>query len=236
MSLSIASRSVGDITVLTCTGRIVEGDESTALESSVKNLLPMQPCVVLDVGAVTSVDSSGLGLLLRLRTLTRAATGDLKLCGANHHVRDVLRVTKLSRVLPPYDSELEAITAFYAPGDVDDPWTPLDVDVLCVHSSVDVLAYAREVLKQAGYGVATTSNVSDGRVLLRATTAPVLVIDSDSRARIAALAGEDPGLRCAVISWPANISTEDPGDAARELLDGVNRALAGHSRRDKRQR
>jgi hypothetical protein len=89
---------------------------------------------------------------------------------------------------------VEAITAFYTPGDVDEPWAPLEVDVLCVHSSVDVLAYAREVLKQAGYGVMPASNVSDGRVLLRATTAPVLVIDADLRARIAALAGEDPGL------------------------------------------
>ena len=41
MSLSIASRSVGDIIVLTCTGRIVEGDEATTLESFVKKLLPV---------------------------------------------------------------------------------------------------------------------------------------------------------------------------------------------------
>ena len=90
MSLSIASRSVGDITVLTCTGRIVEGDEATTLESYVKKLLPWQPYIVVDAGGVTFVDSCGLGLLLRLRTLARTAAGDLKLCAANHRVRDVL--------------------------------------------------------------------------------------------------------------------------------------------------
>jgi len=230
MSLSIASRAVGDITVLTCTGRIVEGDESTALESQVKKLLPAQSYIVLDLGGVATVDSCGLGLLLRLRTIARMAAGDLKVCGANHRVREVLRVTKLDKVLPPYDSELEAVKAFYTSGEVDDPWTPLDVDVLCVHSSLDVLAYARELLKQAGYGVVTATNISDARVLLRATTPAALVIDADSRARLAALTGEDPGARLTVIPWPADFSTEDPGDAAHHLLAEVTRVLDDPSR------
>ena len=225
MSLSIASRSVGDITVLTCTGRIVEGDEATTLESYVRKLLPMQRYIVVDAGGVTFVDSCGLGLLLRLRTIARTAAGDLKLCAVNHHVGEVLRVTKLAGVLPPYPSELEAITAFYTPVEADDPWTRLEVDVICVHSSLDVLVYARELLKQAGYGVVTASNVSDARVLLRATSPRVLVIDSDSRARLAALTGEDPSAHLAVVGWLADFSTEDPGDAAHQLLSEVNRAI-----------
>ena len=229
MSLSIASRSLGDITVLTCTGRIVEGDEATTLESCVKKVLPLQPYIVVDVGGVTFVDSCGLGLLLRLRTLARTAAGDLKLCAANHQVREVLRVTRLGGVLPPYQSELEAITAFYTSVEADTPWAPLEVDVLCVHSSLDVLVYAREVLKHAGYGVGTASNVSDARVLLRATRPRVLLIDSDSRARLAALTGEDPATQLAVVGWPADFSTEDPGDAAHQLLSEVNRALTDAS-------
>jgi len=229
MSLSIASRSVGDIIVLTCTGRIVEGDEATTLESYVTKLLPWQPYIVVDAGGVTFVDSCGLGLLLRLRTLARTAAGDLKLCAANHRVREVLGVTKLAGVLPPYPSELEAITAFYTSVEADDPWARLEKDVLCVHSSLDVLVYARELLKQAGYGVVTTSNVSDARVLLRATRPRVLVIDSDSRARLVTLTGEDPSTRLAVVGWPADFSTEDPGDAAHQLLSEVNRALTDAS-------
>ena len=135
-------------------------------------------------------------------------------------------MTKLEGALPRYPSELDAIAAFYAPVEADDPWRSLKVDVLCVHSSLDVLAYAREVLKQAGYGVASASNVSDARVLLRATAAPVLVIDSDGQARLAALTGEDPARRAAVVGWPADFSTDDAGAAARELLAAVNRAVA----------
>jgi anti-anti-sigma factor len=226
MSLSIASRSVGDISVLACTGRIVEGDEVAALEACVKKLLPWQPYIVLDLGGVTFVDSCGLGLLLRLRTLVRADAGDLKVCAANHHVGEVLRVTRLDGVLSRYESELEAITAFYTPVKADDPWRSLRVDVLCVHSSLDVLAYARELLKQVGYGVATASNVSDARVLLRATTPRALVIEPDSHARLAALTGEDPAGRLAVVAWPEGFSTEEAGAAAHELLAELNQAVA----------
>lgn len=226
MSLSMASRSVGDISVVACTGRIVEGDEAAMLEAHVKKLFPWQPYIVLDLAGVTFVDSCGLGLLLRLRTLARTAAGDLKVCAANHRVDEVLRITRLDGVLPRYESELEAITAFYTPARPEDPWRSLEVDVLCVHASLDVLAYAREVLKQAGFGVATASNVSDARMLLRATAPRVLVIDSDSHARLAALTGEDPGGRLAVVAWPEGFSTEDAGAAAHELLAGVNLAVA----------
>src|SRR6187401_3445143 len=105
MSLSIASRSLGDISILACTGRIVEGDEAATLEAAVTKLLPWQPFVVLDLGGVTFVDSCGLGLLLRLRTLARSTAGDLKVCAANHHVSEVLRVTRLDGVLQRYESE-----------------------------------------------------------------------------------------------------------------------------------
>jgi anti-anti-sigma factor len=223
VSLSIASRSLGDITVVACTGRIVDGDETTSLESHVKKLLPMQPYIVLHLGGITVVDSCGLGLLLRLRTLARTAGGDLKLCAANHHVREVLRVTKLDGVLATYESEPDAITAFYAPDKADDPWASPKVDVLCVHPSLDVLAYVREVLKQSGYGVATASNVSDARVLLRATTPRVMVIDSDWQARLATLIGEDPATQLALVPWPADFSTQNPGDAAQQLLAEVKR-------------
>lgn len=227
MSLSIDSRVVGDIMVVACAGRIVEGDESTALEACVDKLLPLLPNIVLNLRGVTFIDSAGLGLLLRLRGLARAAAGDLKLSAVNQHFGDVLRTTKLAAVLPPYESEREAIVAFYsAPGAGDDP-ASLEVDVLCVHPSPDVLAYARELLKRAGYGVTAASNTSDARVLLHATTPSVLVIGPEWLQTLAAL--EDAGLdaRVSVVPWPEEFSIEDPGDAASQLLGDVSRVLAG---------
>jgi hypothetical protein len=73
---------------------------------------------------------------------------------------------------------------------------------------------------------AATLEASDARVLLRATTPPAVIIDPDSRARLAALTGEDPARQFSVVPWPEHFSTEEAGAAAHELLAGVNRAVA----------
>ena len=227
MPLTIEARSVGEITVLACSGRIVEGDESAALHAAVEKLLPRYPYVLLDLTGVAFVDSAGLGTLLRLRALAQAAAGDLKLCAVNSHFREVLRTTKLTTVLVPYESEEAAITAFYTPADTDDGRALLAVDVLCVHSSADVAAYARELLRQAGYGTTTATNLSDARVLTRATRPSVVVIPSEWQSNFAALTGGDTEPQTSVVLWPPHFSTEDAGDAAKQLLAGVAQGLAG---------
>jgi len=77
MSLSLQTRSLGDIAVVTCVGRIVEGPDATALDSHVKDLLPVQPHVLMDFRDVSFIDSAGIGILVRLLTRARAARGDL---------------------------------------------------------------------------------------------------------------------------------------------------------------
>ncbi len=106
------------------------------------------------------------------------------------------------------------------------PRVSLEVDMLCVHTSPDVLAYARELLKRAGFGVTTTANISDARMLLRATRPRVLVIPSEWRSALIEFSGDKRDTRVAVIEWPAEFSTEDPGEAARHLLEQVSRVLA----------
>ena len=87
MPLSVQSRRVGDITVMMCRGRIVEGSESSALQQHVG--VPSQdPCIVLNLCDVDFIDSSGLGLLVRLLTRCRAAGGDLKLCAVPGRIDD----------------------------------------------------------------------------------------------------------------------------------------------------
>jgi anti-sigma B factor antagonist len=227
MALAIQARSVGEITILACSGRIVEGDESAALHASIEKLLPRLPYILLDLAGVSFVDSAGLGTLLRLRALAQAAGGDLKICAVNSHFREVLRTTKLLAVLVPHESDEAAITAFYTPADVDDGRVLMAVDVLCVHASPDIAAYARELLRQAGYGTTTATNLSDARVLMRATTPSVVVIPSEWQANFAALTGSGGGDQLRIVLWPPHFSTEDAGDAAQQLLAGVASGMAG---------
>jgi anti-sigma B factor antagonist len=229
VALSLQTRSVGDIGVVSCNGRIVEGDESAALDRYVRELLPLQPHVVLDLTSVPFIDSSGLGLLVRLLTRARAAEGDLKLCAVDPRVQEALRVTRLKTILPCYDTEADAVSAFYQRDDFADAPIRLEVDILCVDRSPDVLAYTREVLKQAGYGVTTASNLPDALTLLRATRPRVVVIGSELHsARTSGTSQIFNELADAgrVVELPPNFSREDAGEAARNLLGQLADAIS----------
>jgi anti-sigma B factor antagonist len=66
--------------------------------------------LVLDMGDVPFVDSAGLvGLLSALKT-TRLAGGSLRIAAPSDHLRTLLTLSSLDRVLPPYDSVERAVS------------------------------------------------------------------------------------------------------------------------------
>ncbi len=64
--------------------------------------------LVVDLGSLEFVDSSGLGALVGGLRTTRAAGGDLRLANAAPSVATVLRLTNLDRVLRVYDDAASA--------------------------------------------------------------------------------------------------------------------------------
>jgi DNA-binding NtrC family response regulator len=99
----------------------------------------------------------------------------------------------------------------------------LDIDIVCVDPSPDILAYLREVLRRAGYGVTTTTNVADSRIRMRATRLKVGFVGSAMRSLLAdELAGHSR-----VVELSEHFSTEDAGEAAQHVLDQVGAAIVG---------
>jgi anti-anti-sigma factor len=90
MRLSLETREVGRVTMVRCNGRIVAGGESESLRSHVTWLLRDRRAIVLHLGEVGVIDSSGLGTIVRSLTSTRQVHGDLKLCHVPEHMRKVL--------------------------------------------------------------------------------------------------------------------------------------------------
>lgn len=228
MSLSLQARQVGEIVVIRCRGRIVEGPEASALRQHVGDVLRDAPFIILHLAEVDFIDSGGLGLLVRLLSRTQAAGGDLKLCAVTARVHEVLRITRLASIFDAYPTEAEAIAAFYdrsRPGAVP---RRFDNEILCVEPSADVLSYVSELLRQAGYGVMTSANLPDALVLLRASTPKLVVIGARLRtARDTWTAGtfntESGALP--VVELPADFSASDAGDAGQRLLDQVRALL-----------
>ena len=228
MPLSLQSRRVGDITVVTCSGRIVEG-ESAALHQHLEDLLPYDPYIILDIGDVDFIDSSGLGLLVRFLTRTRTANGSLKLCAVPERIGEVLRITKLGTIFESHASEAEAVSAFYQPEKSAAASFRFNTDILCVEKSADVLAYIRELLCQAGYGVMTASNLPDALILLQATRPKVVVIGAELHSAIGTRTAEAFNRladRLSVVELPADFSSHDAGEAGRQLLDQVRAIMS----------
>jgi len=230
VSLSLTQRRVGDVTVITCRGRIVAGDESTSLQSALDELMPFSPHILLHLGAVDFIDSAGLGLLARYLTRVQNASGSLRICALSPKIDDVLRITRLKAVFQPYDTEADSIAAAHHT-DRSDPGLG-EPDVLCVDPSEDVLAYLRELLKEAGYRAITAANLPDALILLKATGPRAVVIGAELRAmRGTRAADEFTKLTSSrdVVELPPGFSARDAADAATDLLDAVRRSLAARA-------
>ena len=68
--------------------------------------------IVLNLGGVTAMDSTGIGELIAAYTSVRNAGGELKLLNLTREVHELLRITKLSAVFDIQDDEPSAIAAF----------------------------------------------------------------------------------------------------------------------------
>ncbi len=111
MNLKIEKRRVDGVTVVSAQGRIMFGEEATALRDFLKQVLSETPRMVLNLSGITYIDSGGLGTLVGVYSSARGTGADIKLTGLGQRLRDVLQITKLATVFEVFDSEQEAITA-----------------------------------------------------------------------------------------------------------------------------
>jgi anti-sigma B factor antagonist len=113
MALKITGRIADGVAVEVLEGRIVLGEESSALREKIKALLAAgQKKIVLNMDNVTYVDSSGLGTLVALHTSARTQGATMRLSNLGSKFKEILQVTKLVTVFEFYDSEIAAISSF----------------------------------------------------------------------------------------------------------------------------
>jgi anti-sigma B factor antagonist len=112
MTLKIETRQADSVTVMSCHGRIVFGEEAAALRENLKRVLGSSRQIVLNLSGVSYIDSGGLGTLVGVYSSARASGAEIKLTGLGQRLRDVLQITKLVTVFEVYDSEQEAIATF----------------------------------------------------------------------------------------------------------------------------
>ncbi len=113
MNLKLTNREVDGITIVDCSGRITLGEGSVVLRDAVKDLLgKAQKKILLNLGDVNYIDSSGIGELVSAYTTVKNQGGELKLLNLTKKVHDLLQITKLYTVFDVRDDETTAVKSF----------------------------------------------------------------------------------------------------------------------------
>ena len=113
MTMKASTRQVDGITVVDLSGRITLGEGSVVLRDAVRDLLAKgEKRLLLNLGNVTYIDSSGIGELVSAFTTVRNQGGELKLLNLTKKVHDLLQITKLYTVFDVKDDETAAISSF----------------------------------------------------------------------------------------------------------------------------
>ncbi len=112
MPLQTITRTFAGVTIVECSGRLVLGEESANLRHLVKDVLTECNHIVLDLGNVSYIDSSGLGTLVGLYASAQKAGGGIKLANLNPRLKDMLQITKLFTVFQVFDRAEDAAAVF----------------------------------------------------------------------------------------------------------------------------
>ena len=113
MSMKASTRQVDGVTIVDLSGRITLGEGSVILRDTIKDLLGKgQKKILLNLGDVSYIDSSGIGELVSAFTSVRNQGGELKLLHLTKKVHDLLQITKLYTVFDIKDDEAKAIASY----------------------------------------------------------------------------------------------------------------------------
>ena len=111
--LEIKERQAGDVTVLDMNGKIRMGEGSSVMREAIRKLVgDGKKKILLNLGGVGNIDSSGIGELIANYTTISKQGGQMKLLNLTEKVNDLLVITKLLTVFDVYEDEAAALSSF----------------------------------------------------------------------------------------------------------------------------
>lgn len=113
MSLNITTREVGDVIVIDLRGKITLGEATGKVRETIQQVLGKNhKKILLNLGALSYMDSAGLGEVVGAYTTVANRGGQLKLLSVTGRTLDLMQVTKLTTVFEFFDDEAAAIISF----------------------------------------------------------------------------------------------------------------------------
>jgi anti-sigma B factor antagonist len=114
-SLQISKRNADGVLVLDLKGPITIGEGNIDLHRMIRSLVEQnEKRILLNLGDVTYIDSSGLGELVAGYTSVERNGGEMKMVNLTKRVTELMMITKLLTVFDVFDDEATAIKSFAA--------------------------------------------------------------------------------------------------------------------------
>ena len=113
MALQGTCREIEDIAIIDFSGKITLGEGSSTLRRTIRELIDKgHRKIVLNLGDVDYIDSSGIGELVSGYTTVRNVEGEMKLLHLTKRVHDLLQITRLFTVFDVQSDEESALRSF----------------------------------------------------------------------------------------------------------------------------
>ena len=111
--MSVKEKIDRDVAIISVSGNLMGGPETTAVHDKVREIVGKgHKKLVIDLGGVKWINSSGLGVLMGSMTTMKNAEGEMKLANVGDRIQSLFMITKLITIFETYDSTDKAIGSF----------------------------------------------------------------------------------------------------------------------------
>ncbi|MBD3276801.1 MAG: anti-sigma factor antagonist [Candidatus Aegiribacteria sp.] len=103
----------GDVLVISLSGKVIGGPELIEVKNTIQKAVDQdKKKILLDLGKVSWMDSSGLGVLVSGHTTLSRAGGAMKILNATKKIHELFIITKLITIFQTFTDEQEALDSF----------------------------------------------------------------------------------------------------------------------------
>lgn len=111
--MKIKQEVKGDVLIITLSGKVIGGPELVEVKDVFQKAVDKdRKKVLLDLGKVSWMDSSGLGVIVSGHTTLSRAGGALKILNATKKIQELFIITKLITIFETYTNEQEALNSY----------------------------------------------------------------------------------------------------------------------------
>ncbi|HEV2103531.1 MAG TPA: STAS domain-containing protein [Candidatus Acidoferrum sp.] len=111
--LDIDTRTLDGVKLVKLTGRLSMGPALDRFNATIIELLGQgHSKIILDLEGVPTIDSSGIGMLVRHLTSAKQAGGGIRLLKPSKFTLQTLKMVGLLNLFTTYDDEAQAVASF----------------------------------------------------------------------------------------------------------------------------